>query len=155
MIDCMASTATQISPFQNPFRNAKVKPDWAQLTRLGGDRVAILFEELRTSISRIQGLIEELHFCGPVEGWLPRYRVDNRILLKVQILPGNLNAMVELDEQHLNKFLNSAKVAGKVKKWLGTASIREGIALLRVRLSSRTDICSLGSFLIRISKEQV
>jgi hypothetical protein len=151
----MASAATEISLIQNPFRNAKAKPDWAQLTRLGGDRVAILFEELRTSISRIPGLIEELHFYGAEEGWLPRYRMDDRILLKVQILPGNLSAIIELDQQALNKLLNSAKVAGKVKAWLGTASIREGIALLRVRLSIRTDICSLGNFLVRISREQV
>jgi len=151
----MASAATEISPTQNPFRNAKAKPDWAQLTRLGGDRVAILFEELRTSISRIPALIEELHFCGPEEGWLPRYRVENRVLLKVQILPGNLSAMVELNERQHNKVLNSARVAAKVMAWLGTASIREGIALLRVRLSNRTDVCSLGNFLVRISREQV
>jgi hypothetical protein len=151
----MSSAATEISPSQNPFRNADVRPDWAQLTRLGGDRVAILFEELRTSISRIDGLIEELHFFGLEEGWLPRYRVDDQIILKVLILPGNLSAILEFDAREFNKLLNSAKVAGRVKAWLGTASIREGIALLRVRLASRTDICSLGNFLIRVSREQV
>ena len=151
----MASAATEISLTQNPFRNANAKPDWAQFTRLGGDRVAILFEELRTSISRIPGLIEELHFYGSEEGWLPRYRVEDRVLLNAQILPGNLSALVELKERQLNKLLNSARVADKVKAWLGTASIREGIALLRVRLSSRADVCSLGNFLVRISREQV
>jgi hypothetical protein len=151
----MSSSATEMSPCQNPFRNAAVRPDWAQLTRLGGDRVAILFEELRTSISGIDGLIEELHYFGPGEGWLPRYRVDDQIILKVLILPGNLSAMLEFNEPDFIKLLNSAKVAGKVKAWLGTASIREGIALLRVRLASRTDICSLGNFLIRVSREQV
>ncbi len=133
---------------------AGAKPDWAQLTRLGGDRVAILFEELRTRISRISGLIEELHFCGLAEGWLPRYRVGDRVLFKVQILPGNLSATIELDEWLARKLLNSPRVAGKVKLWLGTVSIREGIALLRVRLSSRADICSLRNFVILIDKEQ-
>jgi len=151
----MGGTPTEISPIQYPFRNAKAKPDWAQLTRLGGDSVAILFEELRTSISRIQGLIEELCFCGGEEGWVPRYRVDNRILFKVQILPGSLSATIELNEEMVTKLLNSTKVAGRVKVWLGTASVREGIALLCVQLLTRTDVCSLGSFLVRISKEQV
>ena len=136
------------------FRDAQAKPDWAQFTRLGGDRVAILFEELRTRISAISGLVEELYFSGPAQGWGPRYRVGDRVLLKVNIAPGNLGAMVEMEEMLFIKLLRSPKNAGKIKKWFRTVSIREGIALLSVRLSNRADICSLANLVVRISREQ-
>jgi len=136
------------------FRDAKAKPDWAQFTRLGGDLVSIHFEELRTRISVVSGLVEELHFSGHVQGWGPRYRVGDRVLLKVQIAPGNLGATVELEETLFIKLLRSPKNAGKIKKWLRTVSIREGIALLSVRLSNRADICSLANLAIRVSREQ-
>ena len=151
----MRNSSLAGSQTQNPFRNERAMPDWAQFTRLGGDRVAILFEELRTRISSISGLIEELHYCGPEEGWLPRYRVDGRVLLKVQIWPGELSATIELKELTFKKILNSPKLAGKVKSWLGTAPIREGIAFLHMRLSNRSDISSLGSLVVRISREQL
>jgi hypothetical protein len=124
------------------------------LTRLGGDRVAILFEELRRRISTISGLVEELYFCGPAQGWGPRYRVGDRVLLKVHIVPGNLGATVELEEMLFINLLSSPKIASKIKMWFRTVSIREGIALLRVRLSSRADICSLANLVVRISREQ-
>ena len=137
------------------FRDAQAKPDWAQFTRLGGDRVAILFEELRTRIGAISGLVEELYFSGPAEGWGPRYRVGDRVLLKVHIAPGILGATVEMEEKHFIKLLRSRKNAGKIKKWFQAVSIREGIALLSVRLSNRADICSLANLVIRINREQV
>jgi hypothetical protein len=124
------------------------------LTRLGGDRVAILFEELRRRISTISGLVEELYFCGPAQGWGPRYRVGDRVLLKVHIVPGNLGATVELEEMLFINLLSSPKIASKIKMWFRTVSIREGIALLRVRLSSRADICSLANLVVRVSREQ-
>ncbi|HLY59948.1 MAG TPA: hypothetical protein VKV95_04210 [Terriglobia bacterium] len=140
---------------QNPFRDVNAKPEWAQLTRLGGDRVAILFEDLRTRISGISGLVEELHFCGPEDGWLPRYRVGDQVLLTVEVLPGNLTASVELPESLAKRLLNSPTGAGRIKTWLRAVAIREGIALLRVRLSSRTDTCSLATLVLKIHQGQV
>jgi hypothetical protein len=125
------------------------------LTRLGGDRVAILFEELRRRISTISGLVEELYFCGPAQGWGPRYRVGDRVLLKVHIVPGNLGVTVELEEMLFINLLSSPKIASKIKMWFRTVSIREGIALLSVRLSNRADICSLANLVVRVSREQV
>lgn len=137
------------------FRDAQAKPDWAQFTRLGGDRVAILFEELRTRISAVSGLVEELCFYGPAQGWGPRYRVGDRVLLKIHIAPGNLGATVELEEMLFTNFLSSPKIGRKMKMWFRTVSIREGIALLSVRLSNRADICSLAHLVVRISRGQV
>ncbi len=151
----MSQSQTVLKKNLNPFRKEDEKPTWAQFSRLGGDRVAIHFEELRTKIAVIPGLIEELHFFGPEEGWLPRYRVGDRVLFKIHILPGELGATIEMEELLFNKFLNSSKLAGNVRAWLGTATIREGIALLRMRLTNRSEIGSLGSFIIKLSREQV
>ena len=137
------------------FQDAQAKPDWAQFTRLGGDRVAILFEDLRTQISAISGLVEELHFSEQGQGWGPRYRVGDRVLLKVHIAPGNLDATVELEETLFINLLSSPKIAHKIKLWFRAASIREGIALLRVRLLTRADICSLAHLVVMISREHV
>lgn len=142
------------SSTQNPFRDASAKPEWAQLTRLGGDRVAILFEDLRMRISGIAGLVEELHFCGPQEGWLPRYRVGDQVLMTMQVLPGCLTATVELEESLARKLLNSPSEAGRIKTWLRPIAIREGIALLRVRLSSRAHCRSLSKLILKVHQGQ-
>jgi hypothetical protein len=150
------STALAVeSSTRNPFRNAAAKPQWAQLTRLGGDRVAILFEDLRKQISGINGLVEELHFNGPEEGWLPRYRVGDQVLLRVQVLPGCLTAMVELDEGLAKNLLNSPGEPGRIKAWLRPIAICEGIALLRARLSSRAHTRSLTKLLLKVHKGYV
>ena len=145
----------QESSTRNPFRNPSAKPQWAQLTRLGGDRVAILFEDLRKRISGISGLVEELHFSGPEDGWLPRYRVGDRVLLTVQILPGSLTAQVELDESLARNLLNSPNEPGRIKAWLRPVAIREGIALLRARLTSRAHTRSLTKLLLKVHKGHV
>jgi len=143
------------SSTRNPFRDPHTKPQWAQLTRLGGDHVAILFEDLRTQISGIIGLVEELHFSGPEEGWLPRYRVGHQVLLTVQILPGSLTAVVELDESLARNLLNSPSEPGRIKAWLRPVAIREGIALLRARLLSRAHTRSLTKLILKVHKGHV
>ncbi|HEV2348798.1 MAG TPA: hypothetical protein VG028_03025 [Terriglobia bacterium] len=142
-------------PRRNPYRDPAAKPEWAQLTRLGGDRVAILFEDLRARISGIDGLVEELHFYGEEAGWLPRYRVGDRVLLTVEILPGNLTAAAELEVSLAKKILNSPTRTSRIKTWLRPFAIREGIALLRVRLSSRAHTCSLARLILQIQKGRV
>ena len=47
------------------LRDAAHKPDWARFTRLAGDHAAILFEDLRRRVSRIDGLREELFYHAP------------------------------------------------------------------------------------------
>ncbi len=109
----------------NPFRDPAARPAWAQLTRLAGDRAAILFEELRRQLSRIDGVQEELHYDGAGRGWVPRYRVKENILCGVQISPGLLEARVELESA------------------LRGAALDKGIASLRLRLSNRSNVRSL------------
>jgi hypothetical protein len=132
-------------PGPNPFRDPQAKPAWAQLTRLAGDRAAILFEELRRQLGRIDGVQEELHYDGADRGWVPRYRVEGNILCAVQILPGLLEARVELDSTVREKLLAWPRVSAEIRQALGGAALDKGIASLRLRLSNRADVRSLAS----------
>ena len=120
----------------NPFRNPNAKPTWAQLTRLAGDRVAILFEELRSLMGRVDGLIEELHYTGPEAGWAPSYRVGEEKLFWVSILPGSLVGHMEIDQSLLRKTLAS-RVGVPLKKALHEAQpLAEERSLFHLELTS-------------------
>ena len=80
-----------------PFYDPLVKPQWAQLSRLGGDRVAVLFKELRASLGKIDGLIERLHFSGIEDGWVVRYSVGHCELFTARISPGELEVKLPAD----------------------------------------------------------
>ncbi len=137
---------------QNPFQGPHAKPDWAQLTRLAGDRATILFEDLRRRVSKITGLQEELHYYGPGWGWAPRYHVGERTLLTVHVLPGRLEATVALEGPLRERLLTSPRVAAGIKEAIRHASIDNGTVHVRVRLSSRSDIRSLASLVLMKSK---
>lgn len=129
----------------NPFRDPAARPEWAQLTRLAGDRAAILFEELRRQLSRIDGVQEELHYDGAGRGWVPRYRVKENILCAVQISPGLLEARVELESALRERLLLWPRVSAEIKQALRGAALDKGIASLRLRLSSRSGVRSLAN----------
>jgi hypothetical protein len=87
----MTPTMNALAGFRfKPFYDPSRKPQWGQLIRLGGDRVAILFKELRTSLGNIDGIIEGLYFSGVDDGWVVRYCVRNTELFTTRILPGAL-----------------------------------------------------------------
>jgi hypothetical protein len=129
----------------NPFRDPAARPAWAQLTRLAGDRAAILFEELRRQLGRIDGVQEELHYDGAGRGWVPRYRVKENILCAVQISPGLLEARIELESALREKLLAWPRVSGEIKRTLRGAALDMGIASLRLRLRNRSDVRSLAN----------
>jgi hypothetical protein len=107
-----------LGPTPNRSRDPEVKPTWAQLTRLGGDRVAILFEDLRRRIGVIDGLIEDLYFAGCEEGWVPRYRLGGETVALIRI--------------------SSRRLAGVL--CAGIAGERAGSEKARVRLSSHASV---------------
>lgn len=140
------------APPQNPFRKPETKPDWAQLTRLGGDRVAILFEDLRARVGRLVGLTEELHYGGTEWGWTPRYRLGNETIFTVHLLPGILEATVEVDAARREKLLASTKLAAGVKAVIRDASPQGGATRARFRLSNGRAVRSFAKFVLMISK---
>lgn len=124
---------------QNPFRDPAVKPTWAQLSRLAGDRAAIRFEDLRKRVGAIAGIREDLHFFGSEWGWAPRYCVEDMVLFVVRILPGSLEGTVELDAPLREKILKS-RVAGGIKEAVRRAPVRAGVASASFLLSTMRDI---------------
>jgi hypothetical protein len=81
-------------PGFKPFHDPSRKPQWAQLSRLGGDRVAILFKELRQSLGRIDGIVERLSFAGDEDGWVVQYCAGNTELFTARISPGLLEVKI-------------------------------------------------------------
>ena len=137
---------------QNPFRDADHKPDWAQLTRLAGDRAAILFEELREWIGAVDGLVEELHYHGPEQGWLPRYRVGNQILFSAHVLPGLLEATLEVRTALRQKVLASRRIAAGIKERVRSVPTDDDHASIRVPLSSRAEVRAFVTLLVMKSQ---
>src|SRR2546428_9410083 len=108
----------RLSPefFQNPFRDARSRPEWAQLTRLAGDRASILFEDFRRCLSKIDGLQEELHYGGPERGWGPRYPGHGGGLFAGRGLPGILGGTVEIQAPPFPEPLRLPKIAESLKE---------------------------------------
>ena len=125
------------------LRDPNRQPDWAQLTRLGGDRAALLFEEFRRALSAIDGLVEELFYDGRERGWTPRYRVGGRVLASVAIRPGVLEASVSLDRPLAHRLLASARTAKSLKEAIRGAPVSDGEIHLRVRLSTTAEVRAL------------
>jgi hypothetical protein len=136
----------------NPFRDPRVRPQWAQLTRLAGDRAAILFEELRRRLGKIDGLREELSYQGPEWGWGPRYKVGERVLFSVVVLPGILEARAELEPPFRETLLHSSRVASRMKAATRRAPLIGDQTMLRVRLSNASLVRSFASMMIMKSK---
>ncbi len=137
---------------QNPFRNPEAKPDWAKLTRLAGDRAAILFEELRRRLGRIEGIQEDLHYYGPDIGWAPRYRVRGDALFTAHILPGRLETTIGLESPLREKLLGSSRVASRIKDAIRSAPTGDGAAAPRVWLSNQATVRSFAQIVWMKSK---
>lgn len=121
----------------NPLHAAHAQPQWAQLTRLAGDRAATLFEELRQRVSRIGGLAEELHY-EPQSGWEPRYLMGGLKLFSVSIRPGLLEVTLPLDETLRQRLLAAPRVRAEIKKAL--EKIENPASELTLPLSDRAAV---------------
>ncbi len=127
---------------RNPYRDPDVRPEWAQLSRLAGDRAAILFEELRAAIGDIEGLREDVHFLNAEVGWVPRYRLGEVTLFVVSILPASLRALMELERSEVETLLASRRISQETKNLLRKAAGQDGRAAIRVDLESRGQVVS-------------
>lgn len=148
----MQRNATEERRQKNPFRHPDVKPDWAQLTRLGGDRVAILFEELRRRVGVIDALVEDLHFAGAEEGWMPRYRQGDRVLFTVRLLPGSLEVTLRMDVLEREILLASRKVGAAMKRVLRDGRAEAGGFATSLVLGNQADVRSFSSLVVHGSR---
>lgn len=125
------------------LRDPNRQPDWAQLTRLGGDRAAVLFEKLRRELGGIDGLVEELFYDGTEPGWTPRYRVGARLLATVAIRPGRLEASVTLESALADRLLRSARTAKNLREAIRRAPVEGAGILVRVRVATSGEVRAL------------
>ncbi len=135
----------------NPFCDPKRPPQWAQLTRLAGDHAAILFEDLRRQVADIEGLIEELHYLGPELGWAPHYRVGDACLFVAHIVPGLLEASLELNPAERERILDSRRVGIVMKKAVQAAA--ESGGRVRVKLGNKASVRAFANLVCFLSKD--
>jgi hypothetical protein len=143
--------AIDLGPAPDRLRNPEAKPTWAQLSRLGGDRVAILFEDLRKRIGAIDGLVEDLHFAGREEGWVPRYTVGRRELFRARILPGTLEATVRLGASEFAALVALRSVRAATKSALESNRSSEGESHAHFILKNVSDVCSFSRLIVALS----
>lgn len=136
----------------NPVRGPARKPEWAELTRLAGDGAAILFQDLRRRLGKIDGLQEELAYQGTSFGWTPRYRVGDRILFTLRIAPGSIEAVMSLESALRERLLGSPKVLPGIRESLRNAPIEGGVATVRVQLGKVSLVRSFANVVIMKSK---
>ncbi len=141
-----------LSAPQYPFRDPQRQPDWAQLTRWGGDRVAVLFEDLRKRIGKIEGLVEDLHYSGAEDGWTPRYRVGGDTLFIAHVAPGKLEVTLALDAARWEQLRSSRKAGRRMTQTLSAARLEEGKVSLRLPLSNRAAVRSFSALVVLAGK---
>jgi len=145
------------------LRDAAHKPDWARFTRLAGDHAAILFEDLRRRVSRIDGLREELFYHAPegertdsrsraAWGWAPRYCIGQATLFGVFIRPGALEGVMTLESPLCERLLGSARIAARVKEAIRRASVASDAVTLRFPLRNASDVQSFANLVIMRSQ---
>jgi hypothetical protein len=136
-------TATE-SPL-NLVRGPAKKPGWAQLVRLGGDRVAILFDELRKSVGRIDGIVERLHYSAPEDRWLVQYQAGGVELFTVRISPGLLEAGMLLSPSEIETSLKIRKLCGTIKNEIRAAAGHPEACSIRFALKDRRTVRSFAN----------
>jgi hypothetical protein len=134
----------------NPVRGPAKKPEWAQLIRLGGDRVAILFKELRKSVGTVDGIVERL---GYSEGrWVVQYDVGGTELFTARISPGLLEAVIRFSPAEQERLLRMRNLSGTMKDAIRSGKNEAGSNVTRLPLTDRRTVRSFASFVKAKSK---
>lgn len=137
---------------ENPFRDAGTQPDWAQFTRLGGDRVTILFEDLRGRLGAIEELSEDMHYAGPEEGWRARYRLGDALLFTARIFPGVLEATLWVSARERNRLLQRQSGGAALGKALSEAQGEGDLWAARLVLKNSSGVRSFARWVVHLSK---
>ncbi len=136
----------QFKPFHDPSR----KPPWAQLSRLGGDRVAILFKELRQSLGKIDAIVERLWFSGAEEGWVVQYSVGNTELFTARISSGLLEVKVPFESADVECSSMMPQLSAVLKRAI---RISQNTDPVRFRLENRAMVRSFSKLVAARSRQ--
>jgi hypothetical protein len=129
----MLSNESPLNLVRGPAR----KPGWAQLIRLGGDGVAVLFGELRRSVGQIDGVVERLQYSSREERWVVQYRVGGAELFIVWISPGVLEAGMVLNRSDVEQLLRNLNLSGTIRGAIRAVATEPGQGLVRFALKDR------------------
>lgn len=137
----MSSNESPLNLVRGPAR----KPGWAQLIRLGGDRVAILFDELRQLVGKIDGVVERLHYSARERRWMVQYRVGDAELFTVWISPGLLEAAMALNRSDVERLLRNHNLSGTIRDTIRAGAKEPGQRFIRFPLKDRRSVLSFAS----------
>ncbi len=137
---------------ENPFFAPKLKPTWARLTRLGGDRVSILLDDFRKRISIIEGLTEELLWDGADKGWAATYSVGGKQLLEAHVLAGSLEVVLRLSTAERDRLLAATRLAAPWKRALAGARDQVSEFVFRISVKSPAQVRSLARLAALINR---
>jgi len=142
-------SAVSESPL-NLVRGPAKKPEWAQLIRLGGDRVAILFEELRKSVGTVDGIVEQMRYS---EGrWVVQHDMGGIELFTARITPGLLEAVLPLNPSDAERLPGMRKLSRTIQEAIRNGAGKAGSRSLRLRLADRRTVRSFASLVKAKSK---
>lgn len=127
----------------NPFCDPRVPPTWAQLTRLAGDRCSLRLQELRRRLARWEEVREDVHFFGENHGWALRYRLKERTLFIVRVLPADLEAEVNLEPAEQAALLKSRRLPRNVRTLLQAGGEQIDVLQKQMPLRSAADLNAL------------
>jgi hypothetical protein len=144
--------SVDLRPAPDGLRNPKAKPTWEQLSRLGGDRVAILFEDLRRRVGAIEGVVEDMRFAGREEGWAPSYSAGERELFTVRIVPGRLEGVLRVGERERAALLARCSTSAAAKRALASGRSAAGESEARWVLKNASDVRSFAGLAARLSR---
>jgi hypothetical protein len=140
----MASPESPLNFVHGPAK----KPEWAQMVRLGGERVAVLFEELRRSVGKIDGIVEKLCYSGREGGWVVQYRVSGVELLTMRIAPGLLEVSIPLSTPDCERLLLMPNLSKTIKDAIRGISNEVEANSVRVPLTNRRRVHSVASLVM-------
>ena len=129
----------------NPIRGPARTPGWAQLIRVGGDAVAILYGELRKSISGIDGVVERLHYSETEQRWIVGYQVRSKELFTVRISPGRLEASMPLNRSEVEGLLRNYNLSGAVRDALRAGAVEPRERRIQFILADRQRVRSFAN----------
>ncbi|HET7213890.1 MAG TPA: hypothetical protein VFL79_09890 [Terriglobia bacterium] len=129
----------------NLIRGPARMPGWAQLIRAGGDGVAILFGELRKSISRIDGVVERLRYSATEQRWVIEYQARGRELFSVRISPGLLEAYMPLSWSDAAGLLRNHNLSAAVRDAIRSGAVGPGESRVQFILTDRQGVRSFAN----------
>jgi len=129
----------------NLVRGPARKPGWAQLIRLGGDHVAILFGELRNSVGKIDGIVERLHYAAGEARWFVQYEVGSVPLFAVKITPGLLEGCVPLSLSEGETLLATRSLSKTIRNAIRRSTSEARLSRVCLPLTDRRKVRSFAN----------